>query len=229
MTAHTTALVADAQQEVGHSEFLVCVDEVEHLRREGVHTHADGEAVRRLLGPAGKIAVGSDLRDPEVDGGLAIGHGDGGRGLLRDVLAEKGAVVDRREDVAVHHEERFGGTIDEREPARRAQRPPFANVIDGDVPALAVSEVGFNKVREVAGADRHPVEALPSQLADDDLEDWVLPDGDERFGEHGRVGLQPGSFAAGKDDGSHRRRLRRCTGRRGTGTDRHRGTMRESA
>jgi hypothetical protein len=143
-------------------------------------------------------------RYPQVDPHLAGADGDGQSRSLLAVERHETAKVEGRQQVAVddqqilvevaQHPDRAGGA----EWARLAQ--PL-HLQAGD--RTAGGEVGLDQMAQVADRDHGPLEAVPAQLAQQDLDDGDFADGDERLGEGQREGGQALATSAGQEDRPH--------------------------
>ena len=67
---------------------------------------------------------------------------------------------------------------------------------------VARAEEGLDQLREMAGDDRQPLEALVVQLPDDHVQDRPVADGHERLRKHRRVGPKAHSETPGENDGT---------------------------
>ena len=152
------------------------------------------------------VAVVVELDHPEVDRHLLGLHGDRQRGAGLAVVLDQRAVVERREDVAVHRQERaleIGHHAQGSGRAERLLRLPVPVELERIRDDRALAEVDADQVAEVADAEVGLGEPGGRELAQDDLEDRPVADGEEGLRQDRRVGPEPHSEAPGEDDRSH--------------------------
>src|SRR4029453_5554393 len=112
--------------------------------------------------------------------------------------------IERRQDIAVHDEQRFAPPDTAKGPGR-AQGLLLLDVLDrSSRPPVSAVENSPDQMGEVADAERHLVEAVPGELIEDDLEDRPVPDRHEGLGQHRGIWSEPRPAAAGEHDGANR-------------------------
>ena len=124
------------------------------------------------------------------------------------------AVVDCREYVAVHRQERAVEAVDQLEWSGGRQRRGFARVAQVESEARTVAAQTLDQLGQVRNRQRDAGESAAPQLPQDDLEDRQVVDGQERFRQHRRIRAQPLSLSSGKNHRLHASPIV-CTGRRG--------------
>ena len=79
------------------------------------------------------------------------------------------AVVDGRQEVAVHDEERLVEVLDQVERAGRPQWLDLDDVLDPQTEALAIAEERLDQLRHVSECQNDTLESLARKLLQDDL------------------------------------------------------------
>ena len=168
-----------------------------------VDAHADLVVQRGLLDVvADQAALGLD--HAEIDVHVVVVHGDGQRGVLLAVDREQLAVVERRQHVAVHDDERALEVRHHRQGTRGAERLGLPVEVQLHLGwQIGVRQVDGDQLPEVAHAQVDLVDAAARQRADDVLEHRPVADRHERLRDDGGVGAQPHPQPARQDDCSH--------------------------
>ena len=174
-------------------------------RREHVGAHAHVELVDGLLDVAPEPLPPSSLDDAEVDEHLAAVQRDGRRRAAGDVRLVEGTVVERRQQIAVHHQEVLAEPVEHRrDGSRRAERLVLERVVDAQPEARPVLEEGLKHLGHVPAGQGDLTHLGRVQLPQDDLENGHVPDRHQRLGDHGGVRAQSRALAAGEDERVHR-------------------------
>ena len=153
-----------------------------------------------------------EIEHAEIDLVLALVGGNGQRGTRFDMRVEHLAVVDVRQDVAVHDEEVLRLAMqcgDDR--TDRAERCLLVDVLDLDTPLRAITDVRPDQLTEMTDRQRRLREALIGQLTKHDLEDRIVTDRYEWLGNQRGVRSQADALASCQDHGLARQlRLHDC-------------------
>ena len=125
----------------------------EDLALEDVDPHAHVEVVHGLLLEPAYPVLRVMLQDTEVDLRVPLVGGDGGERFLVPVVVEKRAVIDIREDIPVHHQERLLETVDEPEGSDGPRWFALVAVSDRDLQLLSPLKVGVDQPVQIPRAD----------------------------------------------------------------------------
>ena len=152
------------------------------------------------------------MEDAVVDLDQAFLRRDGHEVLLLAVVAHEFAVVELRQYVAVHDDERRVESLDEPERCGSAQGVLLAHVFDRETVRRAVADDSLDQVRQVPDGERDVEDAVAVELSQDNLEDCLVADRHQRFREYARVRREARPSSAGQNDGPHQSlsRWRRC-------------------
>ena len=154
--------------------------------------------MRRLLDVVGESSVGVDFQHTEVDLHLSFISRDRHRRVVRFVEHRQAIEIERRQQVAVHHQKRLVGAGQQPETAGRVERRRLAKVIDAEAVALAVAQEGADQLGQVPGNDRQVGDAEQLQLADEDLDHRRVVERHERLRKRRGERLQPRPFSPGQ-------------------------------
>src|SRR5689334_11021919 len=98
------------------------------------------------------------------------------------VKLQHAAKIDRRQEIAVHDDERLLWTLRQQaQSAGGAKLLAFLQVVDGDAPARAVAEMLAHHLGLVVNGKKESLKSLPDEILEDDLE--------ERLAAHRQHGL----------------------------------------
>lgn len=198
--AHDLAAGLDEElDKLRHVEVLSGRDEGAGGGRDEVDAGVNEEFDGRLLGHGSDVeAVGFDdaVRDVEAVFADSDGHGSG----VLEVEVKEGTKIERRQYIAVDDEQRIIAGY-EREGAGGAHGLFLGEAFDLNAEGFALAEVFRDLVTAVVRADVHAGNAGLFELLDESLEERLLADAKHGFRRGGGEGHEPGSVAAGHDDG----------------------------
>ena len=113
----------------------------------------------------------------------------------RDELGE----IERRDDIAVQHQERLLEPAHPRERSRGAKWLALVVVVDRYAVGRAVAEHRLDEVGEVADGEGQPGEAVDAKLLDEQLEDRAIADREQRLGQNRGERPEARALAARED------------------------------
>ena len=176
----------------------------QHRSAHRVHAHADLEPVGRLLPIPGECSVGRAVDQAEVDLDLASVDRNRRVGLLLAMVGQQAAEAQGRQQIAVHDQERFGEAVaQQRERTGGAERLVLMAIADMHTVLTPVADDRHQQLGEVTGRQHDLPKALRGQLAQQDFQHRLLAERHERFREHRRQRLEPGTASAGKQRHHH--------------------------
>ena len=177
---------------------------------ENVNTHAHLKGELGLFTITGQdVWIITEFKDAEVNLHLAAIGGD--RRSRPPVVMKPvhRGEVQRGEDIAVDHEDRFIGAIDHGQAAGGAQWRDLADVVNLRAEFAAVATEGLDEFSEITGDDRDITESEPRELTKHHLDDRhrvVVAQGHQRFREDVGERPKPCPFSPGEQDRLHTER-----------------------
>jgi hypothetical protein len=202
---HALLGVLHRQHQVGHVEAAALRDVREAAPVEHVDAHADRVVDLGLLVVVRELRVGQRGDDAVVDAHRALRHRDRAERLLLPVEREQLAVVERRQHVAVHHQEVVVEVGDRAQRAGGALRLVLEHVVDAHAPARAVADHRREQARHVAERDDDAVTTGCAQLREHDFEDRLVAERQQGLRHRDRQRREPRAPAAGQDHRHHGR------------------------
>jgi hypothetical protein len=116
------------------------------------------------------------------------------------VIVDEVAIVELRQDVPVHHQERAVEPVDEAKRSGRAERLVLVHVLDRDVTVLAIVEDRLDQVGQVAHAKGDVRDSARFELIYHQLQDRPLADRHQRLRQHRGVRSKTSATPAGEHD-----------------------------
>jgi hypothetical protein len=163
---------------------------------QDIDAHRDIEREQRLLAVAGDARIAGELDDAVARLDRAAVHGHRGDAAAAPMVVEQMLVRERRQHVGVEEHERLAQVAQQRDRPDRAERSLLERIRDREPRSpLRLFEVRLDQVGPVPEREVHAAGATGLDLAEQNLDDRMLAEADQRFGNGERVRLQPRAHA----------------------------------